>query len=144
MFLMLMFQIHHTVHTMILSCPPKLHQALLVSNTFTHQLTPITLVEMMVAYWCLRSTGGVGWYNSNTLAGASQAHKHLQLVPLDEFWDMRKDDSEYVSNCVKTIPVHPSYTIHTVGKPYNDHIKTIHANTYSIQTNTHHFPYPYP
>eukprot|EP01031_Cornospumella_fuschlensis_P027971 gene27971-33776_t len=69
--------------------------ALLVSNIFAHQLTPVSLVEVMIIYWCMRSTGGVAWYNSNALAGASQAHKHLQLVPLDEFWDMRKDDSEY-------------------------------------------------
>lgn len=68
-----------------------------MSNTFTPQLTPLSLVEVMLVYWCMRSTDGVGWYNSNTLAGASQPRKHLQLLPLDEFWDMRKDDSEYVS-----------------------------------------------
>lgn len=38
----------------------------------------------------------VGFYNSNLLAGASQAHKHMQFVPLDETWKFRDVDAQYV------------------------------------------------
>ncbi len=38
-----------------------------------------------------------GFYNSNLLAGASQAHKHMQFIPLDETWKFRDGDAQYVS-----------------------------------------------
>jgi len=37
----------------------------------------------------------VGFYNSNEVAGASQEHRHLQLLPMDGLWAMRNTDAPY-------------------------------------------------
>ena len=42
----------------------------------------------------------VGIFNSHHNAGASQLHKHMQLIPLDVMWEARmhagQRDAEYV------------------------------------------------
>jgi hypothetical protein len=63
------------------------------------QLSPITNTELALLQWMLREVEGVAWYNSNALAGASQKHKHLQLLPADILWYLRDEDAEYVSVC---------------------------------------------
>lgn len=80
-------------YTLVLNKYNTLHDhALLVSDAFQPQIAPITSTELALLYWALRTVDGVGWYNSNAIAGASQKHKHLQLVPKDVLWSLRKDD----------------------------------------------------
>eukprot|EP01039_Chlorochromonas_danica_P000212 gene211-227_t len=69
--------------------------ALIVSHDFIPQIRSISKEELILMYWTIRTIGGVAWYNSNALSGASQLHKHLQVLPIDELWKLRKDDSEY-------------------------------------------------
>ncbi len=55
---------------------------LLVTRAFENQerlLSPADLEAMAV---CLAEIDGLGFFNSGPTAGASQPHKHLQLVPL--------------------------------------------------------------
>jgi hypothetical protein len=44
----------------------------------------------------LLQTRGVGFYNSNLMAGASQAHKHTQFIPGDAIWSLRNPDAPHV------------------------------------------------
>lgn len=58
------------------------HHLLIVTRAFADQDTWLT-VEDFVALWaCLTEVDGLAFYNGGKIAGASQRHKHLQLVPL--------------------------------------------------------------
>ncbi len=55
---------------------------LIVTRAFEHQETLLTREDMEALRRCLAAAGGLGFYNGGEAAGASQPHKHLQLVPL--------------------------------------------------------------
>jgi ATP adenylyltransferase len=55
---------------------------LLVTTDFEDQQTPLTWGDFFALSLCLAEIDGLGFYNSGARAGASQSHKHLQLVPL--------------------------------------------------------------
>lgn len=55
---------------------------LIVTRGFEDQQTPLTRQDFEALWTCLAEYEGLGFYNSGGLAGASQSHKHLQLVPL--------------------------------------------------------------
>jgi sulfate adenylyltransferase (ADP) / ATP adenylyltransferase len=58
------------------------HHLLIVTREFEHQEMPLSRADFEVWWRCLAEYPGLGFYNGGTLAGASQPHKHLQLVPL--------------------------------------------------------------
>jgi ATP adenylyltransferase len=55
---------------------------LLVTRQFEHQETALTFGDFRALCCCLGEYESLGFYNSGMRAGASQQHKHLQLVPL--------------------------------------------------------------
>ncbi len=55
---------------------------LIVTRAFEDQETPLTQPDFEALWTCLAEAEGLGFYNSGAVAGASQPHKHLQLVPL--------------------------------------------------------------
>jgi ATP adenylyltransferase len=55
---------------------------LIVKREFEHQESPLTLGDFQALWRCLGEYHSLGFYNSGTLSGASQTHKHLQVVPL--------------------------------------------------------------
>ena len=55
---------------------------LVVTRRFEHQETLLTPADMEALARCLNEMDGLAFYNGGPLAGASQPHKHLQLVPL--------------------------------------------------------------
>ena len=58
------------------------HHLLIVTREFEHQETALTPADFAAMWSCLQQIDGLAFYNSGTVAGASQPHKHLQLVPL--------------------------------------------------------------
>jgi ATP adenylyltransferase len=58
------------------------HHLLIVTRGFEPQETLLTLDDFEALAGCMGEMDGFGFYNGGTVAGASQAHKHLQLVPL--------------------------------------------------------------
>lgn len=58
------------------------HHLLIVTREFEHQETWLTAADFAALQVGLREIDGLGFYNGGTEAGASQPHKHLQLVPL--------------------------------------------------------------
>lgn len=56
--------------------------ALLVTRDFEEQESPLEVADFAALWGCLGETQGLGFYNSGAAAGASQRHRHLQLVPL--------------------------------------------------------------
>ena len=55
---------------------------LIVTRGFEHQETLLTHEDLHALFLCLAQLPCLGFYNGGALAGASQPHKHLQLVPL--------------------------------------------------------------
>lgn len=58
------------------------HHLLIITRDFEEQETLLTLNDFIALWLCLAEIEGLGFYNSGKMAGASQRHKHLQLVPL--------------------------------------------------------------
>lgn len=55
---------------------------LIITRDFEHQECLLTPADFAALVRCLREIDGLGFYNGGPQAGASQSHKHLQLVPL--------------------------------------------------------------
>lgn len=58
------------------------HHLLIVTRHFEDQETLLTLPDLQALWACLAEFEALGFYNGGTVAGASQRHKHLQMVPL--------------------------------------------------------------
>ena len=58
------------------------HHLLIVTRAFEEQETLLTLDDFVAMWACLAEFDGLAFYNGGKMAGASQRHKHLQLVPL--------------------------------------------------------------
>lgn len=58
------------------------HHLLIVTQVFQDQQEPLCREDFEALWLCLREIEGLGFYNAGRLAGASQRHKHLQLVSL--------------------------------------------------------------
>ncbi|MBW2456399.1 MAG: phosphorylase [Deltaproteobacteria bacterium] len=58
------------------------HHLLIVTRAFEDQETLLTLADFEAMWTCMSDRSWLAFYNSGQIAGASQPHKHLQLVPL--------------------------------------------------------------
>jgi len=58
------------------------HHLLIVTRHFEDQETLLTLNDFEALWACMSEYNGLGFYNGGEEAGASQRHKHLQMVPL--------------------------------------------------------------
>lgn len=79
-------------HVAVLNKFPVVERHLLVvTREFVDQETLLDRADFAVLAACLRGVDGLAFYNGGREAGASQPHKHLQLVPLpigDGPWDV--------------------------------------------------------
>ena len=57
------------------------HHILITTREFEHQESPLNLLDFNALWSCMREMDGLAFYNGDRLAGASQPHKHLQLIP---------------------------------------------------------------
>ena len=89
------------------------HHLLIVTRDFEHQDQTLTFEDFQALGRCMTEYDGLGFYNSGTVAGASQAHKHLQLVPLPMAADgprvpieplLEVDDSDAASSQNTSLP----------------------------------------
>lgn len=58
------------------------YHLLIITRAFEEQESLITLQDFEAMWVCLAEVDGLAFYNSGKMSGASQRHKHLQLVPL--------------------------------------------------------------
>jgi ATP adenylyltransferase len=58
------------------------HHLLIVTRAFENQERLLNLQDFEALWICMLEFEGLAFYNSGRIAGASQRHKHLQLVPL--------------------------------------------------------------
>lgn len=57
------------------------HHLLLITREYASQDTWLNEADFEALAYCLKQINGLGFYNGGATAGASQHHKHLQLVP---------------------------------------------------------------
>ncbi|GAB4381277.1 MAG: ATP adenylyltransferase [Elainellaceae cyanobacterium] len=57
------------------------HHILIVTKEFEEQDNILNMQDFAALAVCLAEIDGLGFYNGGQVAGASQRHKHLQLVP---------------------------------------------------------------
>ncbi|HZG38485.1 MAG TPA: phosphorylase, partial [Nodosilinea sp.] len=57
------------------------HHILIVTRAFEDQDTWLTLADFEALAICMAEIDGLAFFNGGRLAGASQRHKHMQLVP---------------------------------------------------------------
>lgn len=65
------------------------HHLLIVTRAFEDQDTLLTEEDCAALLMCLAEIEGLGFYNAGPAAGASQRHKHLQLIPSSALPDSR-------------------------------------------------------
>ncbi len=58
------------------------HHLLIVTRHFEDQRSLLTLQDFEALWLCMAEYEGLGFYNGGETAGASQRHKHIQVVPL--------------------------------------------------------------
>ncbi|OLL30918.1 phosphorylase [Burkholderia sp. SRS-W-2-2016] len=58
------------------------HHLLIVTREFERQEALLDLADFDALIACMAEFDGIGFYNAGEEAGASQPHKHLQIVPL--------------------------------------------------------------
>jgi ATP adenylyltransferase len=58
------------------------HHLLIITRQFEDQETLLTLADFEALWTCMAEYEALGFYNGGADAGASQRHKHLQVVPL--------------------------------------------------------------
>ena len=58
------------------------HHLLVVTKRFEHQEQLLNAADFVALWRCLADFPSLGFYNGGRVAGASQPHKHLQVVPL--------------------------------------------------------------
>ncbi|AUT02563.1 phosphorylase [Nostoc sp. CENA543] len=58
------------------------YHLLIITRAFEEQESLLTLADFAAMWACLAGMDGLAFYNAGKNAGASQRHKHLQLVPL--------------------------------------------------------------
>jgi sulfate adenylyltransferase (ADP) / ATP adenylyltransferase len=58
------------------------HHLLIVTRAYEDQESLLTKEDFLALWTCMREYDGLGFYNGGEPAGASQSHKHLQIVPL--------------------------------------------------------------
>jgi ATP adenylyltransferase len=58
------------------------HHLLVITREFEDQETLLTVADFEALWACLQEYDCLGFYNGGEAAGASQRHKHLQIVPL--------------------------------------------------------------
>jgi len=69
-------------HVALLNRFPVMERHLLiVTRDFEDQERPLTRADLGALAACMAELPGLGFYNAGRAAGASQPHKHLQLVP---------------------------------------------------------------
>jgi sulfate adenylyltransferase (ADP) / ATP adenylyltransferase len=89
------------------------HHLVIVTRSFESQDAWLTCEDCTALLICLAEIDGVAFYNAGRIAGASQRHKHLQLIPLSAFPNsqlpierlvLREDDRHHRDSARLAVP----------------------------------------
>jgi sulfate adenylyltransferase (ADP) / ATP adenylyltransferase len=91
------------------------HHLLIVTRQFEPQARPLNRADFLALWTCLVEYDSLGFYNAGEAAGASQPHKHLQLVPLPL---ADQGPRVPIEPLLPTAPSTPASIGQTVGFPF--------------------------
>ena len=74
------FQPHHV--GLLNKFPVLDRHLLIVTRHFEHQTSLLNEADFQAFYQAMAGMPGLGFYNGGQMAGASQPHKHMQLIPI--------------------------------------------------------------
>ena len=78
-------------------CVIKNH-VLVVTRRFQEQISPLNASDFEVSFKVLNALDGFAFYNSGPNSGASQPHKHIQIMPFDK--DIKFDIPKLISQII--------------------------------------------
>jgi ATP adenylyltransferase/5',5'''-P-1,P-4-tetraphosphate phosphorylase II/Uma2 family endonuclease len=81
------------------------HHILIITRHFEHQDTLLTQQDFAALWVTLQEVDGLAFYNGGQVAGSSQRHKHLQLVPLPLVESVRLPIAPLIAAAELTSPV---------------------------------------
>lgn len=115
------------------------HHLLVITRDFEEQETLLNLNDFAALWACLLQIDGLGFYNSGKIAGASQRHKHLQLVPFPLIPELNKtpidsliETVEYQNNIGKLPYFNFTHGISKIGLQNNQNIVEISQQSLDI------------
>jgi ATP adenylyltransferase len=79
------------------------HHLLVITRLFEAQESPLTKSDFEAWWTCLAEFSALGFYNSSPVSGASQPHKHMQLIPLSPSQDVGR------------LPIEPCLQVDSLG-----------------------------
>lgn len=95
------------------------HHALVVTRAWEPQEALLTRRDFEALWACMREFPSLGFYNAGAEAGASQAHKHLQVVPVP-LWPSDPDESKPApagAGIQPDLPIDPLLRTATFDRP---------------------------
>ncbi len=104
------------------------HHLLMVTRAFEAQTALLTREDCAALLLCLAEIDGLGFYNAGAAAGASQRHKHLQLIPSSAFPDAQLPIAPLLrrvrgDGAIGTVPGFPF--LHAVAPMHQDWLRSI-------------------
>jgi len=81
-------------------CIVKNH-VLIVTRRFQEQISLLNNTDLAPAFKVMRALNGFCFYNSGPFSGASQPHKHMQIMPFDK--DTKYDVLKSINQIVSTL-----------------------------------------
>ncbi|RDX41812.1 HIT-like protein [Lentinus brumalis] len=100
------------------------HHFMVVTKDFQSQTSPLLPADLVQVYLFLQAARAVGrkffaFYNCGDLSGASQPHKHVQLIPID-------DDGPPVEKLARAAKIDQEDRPFSLGAlPYANHVRRL-------------------
>ncbi len=123
------------------------YHLLIITREFEEQESLLTLEDFTAMWACLAEFDGLAFYNGGKIAGASQRHKHLQVIPQaltstlvqlpiqTLLGEVKLSDVSPSIDSIGTIPgfpfvnsftwLNPSHTSEIIFEQYNDLLKSV-------------------
>ncbi len=95
------------------------HHALVITREFIPQEEPLTAADFSATWQVMQAMprGGLAYFNRGPVSGASQPHKHIQIVPLPLNPSLISEINNNTDNIVQDPPFWPAIAEATTGKP---------------------------
>jgi len=93
------------------------YHLLIITRAFEEQESLLNLEDFTALWACLAEFRGLGFYNGGKIAGASQRHKHLQLIPVSHLPIEPLLAAAKFENAIATLPRLPFVHAFTTLEP---------------------------
>lgn len=114
------------------------HHALVITREFIPQEDPLTAADFEATWQVMQAmpSGGLAYYNRGPVSGASQPHKHLQVVPLplNPSPNYKNQDPPFwktIQGATVSTPVGPEGAMQILSLPFINFVARLDPGTTS-------------